>query len=92
MVVIDRTVELIALVDEAWSVQTVLAEHDVQELLNAVLALLPVSSLGVQVTVVVSVSQVKYDGPHQRASFVRSCFQTASISSSVSVIVHLLSL
>lgn len=92
MVMVDRSVELIALVDKAWSVQTVLAEHDVQELLNAVLALLPVSSLGVQVTVVVSVSQVKYDGLHQRASFVLSCFQTASISSSVSVMVHRLSL
>ena len=92
MVVIDRTVELIALVDKAWSVQTVLAEHDVQELLNAVLALLPVSSLGMQVTVVISVSQVKYDGPHRLASFVRSCFQTATISLSVSVIVHRFSL
>ena len=88
MVVIDRTAELIALVDKVWSLQTVLAEHDVQELLNAVLALLPVSSLGMQVTVVISVSQVKYDGPHQLASFARSCFQTALISSSVSVIVH----
>ena len=92
MVVIDRTVELIALVDKAWSVQTVFAEHDVQELLNAVLALPPVPSLGVQVTVVISVSQVKYDGPHQRASFVRLYFQTALISSSVSVMIHRFSL
>ena len=92
MVVIDRTVELIALVDQTRAVQTVFTEHDVKELMNAVIALLPVSSLGAQVTVVVSVSQVKYDGPHQRASFVRSCFQTASISSSVSVMVHRLSL
>lgn len=92
MVMVDSAVELIALVDQARAVQTVLAEHDVQELLDAVLALLPVPSLGMQVTVVISVSQVKYDGPHQRASFVRSCFQTASISSSVSVMVHRLSL
>lgn len=92
MVMVDRAVELISLVDQARAVQTVPAEHDVQELLNAVLALLPVSSFSVQVTVVVSVSQVKYDGLHQRAYFVRSCFQTASISSSVSVMVHRFSL
>ena len=92
MVVINSTVELITLVDKAWPVQTVFAEHDIQELLNAVLALLPVPSLGMQVAVVVSVSQVKNDSPHQRASSVRSCFQTASISSSVSVMVHRFSL
>ena len=89
---VDRAVELVALVDEAGPVQMVLAEHDVQELLNTVLAILPVPSLGAQVTVGISVSLVIDDGLHQRASFVRSCFQTGSISSSVAVMVQHLSL
>jgi len=99
----DETIRLDLYYIDNWSplqdlsiltktVQAVLSEHDVQELLNAVLALLPVPSLGMQVTVVISVSQVKNDSLHQRASPVRSCFQTASISPSVSVMVHRLSL